>query len=230
MPSKWSDYQEAVAAFFRELGLDAESNVTIHGSRTTHDIDVLVRLRHIGFDVTWIVECKLWETRITKVHVLALRTIVIDVGADRGILLSESGFQSGAREAATLTNVHTASLADLRNSAAPEVHAMQLRNLYDRVEAAGELYWDISKEDRIALELRPDVGFCGYSGARVVESARDLLTKAFRGTYPITGDSVGAHLGEAAAGPFATPKELIDGLDPLVADLEARLARARQSV
>jgi hypothetical protein len=37
--------------------------------------------------------------------VLALRQIVTDVGADRGILLSEKGFQSGAVEAATLTNV-----------------------------------------------------------------------------------------------------------------------------
>ncbi len=229
MPSKWSDYQEAVADFFRNLGLDAESNVTVRGSRTTHDVDVLVRLRHIGFDVMWIVECKLWETRITKVHVLALRTIVIDVGADRGILLSESGFQSGAEEAATLTNVHTTSLAHLTNSAASEVHAMQLRNLYDRVEAASELYWSISKEDRIALELRPDVGFCGYSGARVVERARDLLTKAFRGNYPITGDSV-AHFGEVTAGPFATPRELIDGLNPVVTDLERRLARASRNV
>src|SRR5215469_13423487 len=36
-----------------------------------------------------------------KLHVLALREIVTDFGTDRGILVSESGFQAGAVEAAS---------------------------------------------------------------------------------------------------------------------------------
>jgi len=65
--------------------------------------------------------------KVTKLHVLALREIVADVGADRGILLSEAGFQSGAIEAAKLTNVHVTSLARLRDTATAEVMAMRLR-------------------------------------------------------------------------------------------------------
>lgn len=49
----WSDYQEEVARFFRELGLDARTNVTIDGVRTTHDVDVVVRSRHTGLEVVW---------------------------------------------------------------------------------------------------------------------------------------------------------------------------------
>ena len=86
------------------MGLDAETNVTMYGVRTEHDIDVVVRSRHVGFDITWLVECKYWKDPVNKLHVFGLRQIVTDLGADRGILLCEVGFQSGALEAAKLTN------------------------------------------------------------------------------------------------------------------------------
>lgn len=165
----WKQYQEDTAAYFRSLGLDVSKDETIDGVRTTHDIDVLVRSHHVGFDITWIVECKYWKTPVTKLHVLALREIVTDVGADRGILLSESGFQSGAKEAANLTNVQLTSLDEMRETARDSFNAMRLRELYDRVEICRERYWNISKEDRIEAGLRPDVGGYSYSGARTVD-------------------------------------------------------------
>jgi restriction system protein len=61
MASTWQEYQEEVAAFFRSLGLDATTNHTAQGVRTTHDIDVFVRSHQVGFDVVWIVECKRWS-------------------------------------------------------------------------------------------------------------------------------------------------------------------------
>ena len=81
--------------------------------RTKHEIDVLVRANFLGFDLTWLIECKQWASPVSKLHVLALREIVADVGADRGILLAEKGFQSGAIEAARLTNVQVTSLDQL---------------------------------------------------------------------------------------------------------------------
>ena len=92
MTIAWKEYQEEAASFFRSLGLDASTDVTVEGVRTTHDIDVLVKSHHVGFEITWLVECKHWKTPVSKLHVLALREIVADVGADRGILLSEAGF------------------------------------------------------------------------------------------------------------------------------------------
>src|SRR5229473_2440209 len=116
MATNWKEYQEEAAAFFRTLGLEARTDVSLRGVRTNHDVDVLVQSHHIGFDVTWIIECKYWKNPVSKLHVLALREIVTDLGADRGILLSEGGFQSGAIEAATLTNVHVTSLLDVRET------------------------------------------------------------------------------------------------------------------
>jgi restriction system protein len=100
-----------------------------------------------------IVECKQWTSKVTKLRVLALREIVADVGGDRGILLCEAGFQSGAFEAATLTNVHVTSLAHLLGTASTEITAMRLREVYDRVEACRERYWNLPKGMRIDCGL-----------------------------------------------------------------------------
>jgi hypothetical protein len=223
MANPWKEYQEEAAAFFRSLGLDAQTDVIVPGARTRHDIDVLVKSHYVGFDVTWIVECKHWKSRVSKLHVLGLRAIVADIGADRGILLSEAGFQSGAIEAATLTNVRATSLADVRNTASKEIMSMRLRELYDRIEVCRERYWNIPKEDRIDYDLRPAVGAFGYSGQRIIELAGDLLSKALRGVYPIKSETPGAWFTVGFEREFATAEELVFAVEPMIGDLEARL-------
>lgn len=219
----WKKYQEDAAAYFRSLGLDALTDETIEGVRTTHDIDVLVKSHHVGFDITWIVECKLWKTPVTKLHVLALREIVTDVGADRGIILSESGFQSGAEEAANLTNVQLTSLDEVRETARDSFNAMRLRELYDRVEACRERYWNISKSDRIETGLRPDSGEHGYSGARAIDCCSDLLTRGFRGTYPFQSDSLEVYARFGKEKIFESPEEIIEIVGGLTEELESKL-------
>jgi hypothetical protein len=183
-----------------------------------------VRSHHVGFDVVWIVECKYWNTRVTKLHVLALREIVADLGVDRGILLCEAGFQSGALEAATLTNVYLTSVAVLRGTASAEFTAMRLRELFDRIEACRVRYWDLPKGARIEAGLRPDAGGGGFSGNIIVELASDLLAKALRGSYPVTLDSMQglAVFGEDRQ--FASVAEILSVVAPMIVDLEVRLA------
>lgn len=224
MADTWQEYQEEVAEFFRSLGVEASTNLTIQGVRTTHDIDVFVESHHAGFDVTWIVECKHWKNKVTKLHVLALREIVTDIGADRGILLAEAGFQSGAIEAATLTNVHVTSLADLRGSASAEINGMRLREIFDRVGACKERYWNIPKSKRIECGLRPDVMAFGYSGNHAIERFNQLLSKAFRGSYPFEIDSVQALIFLGGPREFRCVDEVVSTVEPMVAELEKKLA------
>ncbi|RZM80364.1 restriction endonuclease [Pseudoalteromonas rubra] len=223
MSINWKEYQEEAAEFFRSLGLEAETDVTIEGVRTKHDIDVLVKSHHAGFDITWIVECKHWQKPVSKLHVLGLREIVSDTGADRGILLSESGFQSGAIEAANLTNVHVTSLEEFRLSASSDIYSMRLRELYDRVESCKERYWDIPKGVRIEHGLRPEVGAWDFSGARVVELCSDILMRAFRGVYPLISDHLAALVTPGFSDGFKSPKEVADAIEPLVVEFESRL-------
>jgi hypothetical protein len=81
------------------------------GARGEHDVDVVVRAEQAAIWQTWIVECKWWRRKVSKVHVNALADIVQDVGADRGILLSETGFQPGAIRQASYSNITLASLS-----------------------------------------------------------------------------------------------------------------------
>ena len=223
MADTWHDYQEEVAAFFRDLGLDANTDVSINGVRTTHDIDVYVKSRQVGFDVVWIIECKYWKRPVTKLHVLALREIVTDVGADRGILLSESGFQSGAKEAAALTNVHISSLASLRGTASAEFIAMRLRELFDRVEACRERYWNIPKQRRIDCGIRPEVGAGGYAGDQMINVCSELLARAFRGAYPIELDSLPGLMTAGVGRPFTEVNDLLSFVEGKTAELESKI-------
>ena len=101
----WREYQEAVATCFRRLGYAVEVDATVEGVRGTHSVDVRVAFSQHGLACQWIVECKLWKRRVTKEKVLALQAIVADVGADRGVLFSEGGFQTGAQRVAQGSNV-----------------------------------------------------------------------------------------------------------------------------
>lgn len=219
----WQQYQEEAASYFRSLGLDATTDVTITGVRTSHDVDVLVKSRHVGFDITWIVECKHWASPVSKLHVLALREIVADIGADRGILLSESGFQSGAIEAANLTNVQVTSINQMRETAGESINAMRLRELFDRVGICKDRYWEIPKEERIRVGLRFDLDEHDYSGAKVVEFCTDLLTRAFRGVYPFQGETIEAIIRFGRDKYFQSPAEVIAVVEEQVAELERRL-------
>ncbi len=103
--SNWREYQEEVAAFFRGQGCHAEVEKKIQGVRSKHEIDVYVTFLRSGIECTWIVECKLWKSRVPKEKVMALKSIIDDVGADRGLLISEVGFQSGALDSVRDTNI-----------------------------------------------------------------------------------------------------------------------------
>lgn len=108
----WRDYQERAAYYFF-LGMDVTIDERVIGARGDHDVDVVVRQSRAGIAQMWVVECKLWRRRVSKLHVAALASIVQDVGADRGILLSETGFQSGAIRLASFSNITLTSLNSL---------------------------------------------------------------------------------------------------------------------
>ena len=171
MSVPWRAYQEEAAEFFRSLGLRAETDVTVQGVRTKHDVDVVVTYERAGMTHVWLVECKHLSRPVTKDRVLALRAIVDDTGADRGIMLAERGYQSGAREAAQSANVHVTSIEDLRAAAWDELYVVELDRLASRVEEVSEA---------LRLQLRTTRTRTA-SGGRSVTS-RDELAPALRPT------------------------------------------------
>lgn len=103
--TNWRGYQDATADVFRRLGCNAQVDFRATGARATHDIDVYATFLRSSILCTWVIECKLWKKRVPKEKVLALKTLIDDLGADRGIIISEKGFQPGAQDAARGTNI-----------------------------------------------------------------------------------------------------------------------------
>jgi restriction system protein len=197
----------------------------------------VVSSTHVGFDVQWLIECKAWASPVSKEKVLALRSIVDDVGADRGFMMAERGYQRGALEAARFASVMLTSLADLEETLGYEIGIAGLRSLWSRVELCRERYWAIDKYDRIDVGLRADVGAWGYSGMTVINAVDHSLRQALTFGFPIEYErSIAASLGASGlpADPvmrdsdtaIVEPIELFKILDAELTELEGKLDAA----
>jgi hypothetical protein len=115
------------------LGLSAQVEHKVEGARGKHKLDIFVTGKVHGLDIRWVVECKCWSTNVPKEKALTLLSIVQDIGADKGILLSEVGFQSGAIKVVKETNVMLTSLADLRQNIKESFAESIFANLHWRI-------------------------------------------------------------------------------------------------
>jgi CxxC-x17-CxxC domain-containing protein len=105
----WRAFQERVADLFSAIpNCTVSVGERLHGARIgTVEVDVVARFRaqpagrprhrHL-FEFLVIIECKFWRKKIPQEKIFALKTIVEDVGAARGILVSEVGVQKGITE------------------------------------------------------------------------------------------------------------------------------------
>lgn len=44
----WYQFQEKICNHFNSIGARAETNISVQGVRTTHDIDILVKTNFLG--------------------------------------------------------------------------------------------------------------------------------------------------------------------------------------
>ncbi len=188
---KWKEYQEESAEFFRGLGLDATTDEHLEGVRGGHDIDVVVRSRSAGLQQLWVVECKRWKRKVSKVHVSALAEIVRNVGADRGLLLSEKGFQAGAGQVAYRSNITLTSLSALRDDSEAERLALQLDKQRVRLAHLHERLGKIGRRDHHGARIsrvsfrRPPAGHWEHLQLHAaVAIAEDGLRRAELGLWP----------------------------------------------
>lgn len=142
------------------MGFDVRVDETIRGARAEHKIDVTARMSIAGLDQCWLIECKSWKRRVPKERVLTFLGVAEDVGADRGLLFSESGFQAAAIYAAQNTNITLTSLADFENNFPAEVSSARAKVLDERIAGLMQAFaavWDLPECERAAV-------FAQYSG------------------------------------------------------------------
>lgn len=175
----WRDYQDRAAQVFAKLGCAVSVDAKVIGARATHQVDVVVSFSRWGVAQIWIVECKFQKRRVTKAAVEALKSIVQDVGAEKGFLLSEVGFQPAAASAAVLTTLSLLSLAQLESGAAPDVQesllALLEKETLDLMKASRDLSEEVERRPT-GLTIRPKPGVEFPTGTYVVGSLVCLLS------------------------------------------------------
>jgi len=165
----WRRYQNQTAALFRRLGCEVSVEAIVSGVRARHKIDVWVRFRKFGIETTWVVECKHWNTAVTKEKVLTLRSVVEDVGADRGILVSSAGFQSGAVRAASKTNVTLTGLEELKQTTQKDLVLSVLSRMETRVIELRHSLRGLYQSERMGPNMITSTPRPGVDGRAVIE-------------------------------------------------------------
>lgn len=225
MNKNWYVFQEEINNYFKSLGFHAETNVHLEGVRTNHDIDVLVQTKFLGHSLKWIVEAKKWNKKVSKLHVMALRQIVDDIGADKGFIISEVGFQKGAFEAANKSNIELLSFTELKALSNFTMHNVILDNYMDRVNLVVSRYFAHSKKIREKYDLKAGIENIGYFSAyilliRIVQT----IKKGKRNEYPIEGMSLmNEQFGEKKIDDF---NQLINWLNLNLLVIDERILKA----
>src|SRR5260370_21554018 len=95
---KWTKFEHLVAALHRmEMkGAVVTWNDKINGRQ----FDVTVRFKNGPYNYLTVIECKNHATAVTVEKVDSLVTKATDIGADKAVMFSSCGFQSGAKDVA----------------------------------------------------------------------------------------------------------------------------------
>jgi hypothetical protein len=235
--AEWKRYQEDTAKLFRELGCSVETDVEVTGARGKHLVDASVGFFRFGLRQRWIVECKLWNRAVPKEKVLALKSIVEDVGADRGILVSESGHQSGALAAARHTNITLTSLEELRDAAQSELLSLGLLEVQRRAALIKDYifsFWKWERHEHGFFQSKMEPGIDGKLATRIggtVSIIGSGAERALLGTFPVPLRFLEDGNTLVRAGTLeefvVSASEILENMDVLLAELKKGMTASR---
>ena len=100
-PKDWLDLQNKVAYILSSCDYIVETPKKIKTIRGMVEIDVYAK----SSDSLICCECKNWIRNVSQDTVFSFRTIVNDIGANKGIIIAKRGFQSGSYKACQNTNI-----------------------------------------------------------------------------------------------------------------------------
>lgn len=104
-PDDWKQLQIEVGRLLAECGFTVEIEKKVETVRGQVELDVYAQEEVKGRKYSIVCECKHWKSRIPQNVVHGFRTVVADMGANVGYIVSIAGFQEGAFKASELTNI-----------------------------------------------------------------------------------------------------------------------------
>ena len=89
---------------------------SINGTDGEYEIDITVRFTALGANYLTLIECKRYQRPVGREKVQALLAKMQSIGAQKGMMFSTSGFQSGASEFAGAHGIALVEFVDGRSS------------------------------------------------------------------------------------------------------------------
>ena len=105
-PESWQDLELRVQQAFAEMGYESHRDYALQTVRGTVRIDVYAVKHSTPIPTIVVCECKHWKKPVDQAVVFTVRSVCADTGAHFGLIISKVGFQPGAEETRTATNVH----------------------------------------------------------------------------------------------------------------------------
>lgn len=104
-PGTWQELQLECARILSQCGFHTDVELEIALVRGQAVVDVYAEEIINGRKYAIICECKYWRSNIPQHVIHSFRTVVADGGLNAGYLITTSGFQIGAVEAAGFSNI-----------------------------------------------------------------------------------------------------------------------------
>ena len=101
VPKSWRDLQDKVGYILASCGYSVEISKKVGLVRGKKEIDVYAE----SSDISIACECKYWNSRVPQDIVSSFRTVIGDMGVNKGIIVAKEGFQKGAYNVSEKTNV-----------------------------------------------------------------------------------------------------------------------------
>ncbi len=156
------EFESIVAAIHRQFANGAvvtENEKIVGKSGRVRQVDVAVRTSVMGYKVFILIECKDYKKKIGIDKVDELIGKIEDVGAEKGVLVSNSGFTKDALERAKKDGrIQLSSVIDIKNKkiraklAIPFLaHFDSPQTLQLRVDMGGDasMRWDFVEEEKL---------------------------------------------------------------------------------
>ena len=157
-PENWVDLQDKVAYILRICEYNVETPKKIMAVRGNIEVDVYAE----SPDMLIICECKYWESNIPQNVILGFRTVVEDIGANKGIIISKNGFQDGAYKNSKNTNIELKTWVEFIKSYKEKYlksyvkRFLQVKSKLYRVASMKNEYWKyydvLHKDNQIIID------------------------------------------------------------------------------
>jgi len=112
MDKKWKKFERVVAAI--HMAENSGATVTWNDHINGRQFDVAIRFIFQFYEYLTLIECKDEQTRVEAGDVDAFVTKSHDAGANKAIIVSSSGFQSGAKTVAEKHNIELFTLTEIQ--------------------------------------------------------------------------------------------------------------------